>query len=188
MTKPNTCTVPGCNRKYVAAGMCDTHARRHRKGGDVFAPIAHRGVTQAYVIWAASQNTELCIPWPYALGPKGYGQASVDGTKINAHRAVCILAHGDAPPGKPHAAHSCRMRHCVNPRHLRWATVSENMIDKRADGTSPEGERQAHAKLSNEQARAIKADARPAAHIARELGVHRSVIERVRRGEAYQNA
>jgi hypothetical protein len=47
---------------------------------------------------------------------------------------MCLLAHGEAPPGKNIVAHWCGNAKCVSPRHLRWATQQENADDNRRLG------------------------------------------------------
>jgi hypothetical protein len=45
----------------------------------------------------------------------------------------------------------------VNKRHVRWATNSENQIDRIEHGTSNRGERHPHVKLTEADVRAIRA-------------------------------
>lgn len=49
------------------------------------------------------------------------------------------------------------MEGCVNPRHLRWATRSENHADKLDHGTHNRGEQCPTVKITEEQARQILA-------------------------------
>ncbi len=74
-----------------------------------------------------------------------------------------------------------------NPRHLRWATHAENMADTALDGTQEGGrparafgERNGRAKLTAEQVRSIRKDARGAAAVAAEHGVSRWTINEIR--------
>lgn len=74
------------------------------------------------------------------------------GPSVQAHRTMCILAHG-CPPTKAHeAAHSCGNGHkaCVNPHHLRWATPSENCQEKKEHGTEVLGSKKWNSILREE--------------------------------------
>lgn len=104
-------------------------------------------------------DTNECIQW---VGPKrnGYGAFSRGrGNMIYAHRFVCEEAHGK-PFHKAEAAHSCGDRGCINKRHLRWATRSENQLDRSAHGTSNDGERHGGSVLTEGMVRDIRRLAR----------------------------
>jgi DNA-binding transcriptional regulator YiaG len=77
---------------------------------------------------------DWCLIWPFARESRvGRGMMAVSGSKkVWAHRAMCELVHGPAPTDKPQAAHSCGNgdQGCVNPRHLSWASNSENQLQR----------------------------------------------------------
>lgn len=91
---------------------------------------------------------DYCLIWPFAReGRVGRGMmGDTSGKRKWAHRCMCELVHGPAPIGKPQAAHSCGNgdQGCVNPRHLSWATNSENQLQRYAHGRgnpNPNGNR-----------------------------------------------
>jgi hypothetical protein len=95
---------------------------------------------------------------------------------------MCRVAHGEPTDGAD-AAHSCGNRGCVNPRHLRWASRSENQMDRVVHGTSNRGERCASAKLGEAEAREIKALLRSGATVsgtARAFGVHANTVRDIK--------
>lgn len=140
---------------------------------------------------AASQsNTDDCILWPLRRNRYGYGQIKIHGKKTTVHRYVCILAHGDRSNDFPLVAHSCRNRHCVNPRHLRWATWQENMDDRTKDGTVPCGEVHHFTILTEEhvlQIREAKAVGKTIYALEKEYGIRATSIAKICRGESWRH-
>lgn len=103
-----------------------------------------------------AQETDDCILWPYARSKGGYGQAWKDGKVRYLHVLSCTTANGSRPFDRAEAAHSCGVRACFNPRHLRWATRKENAGDRVEHGTELRGEKSKDAKLTEFDVRAIR--------------------------------
>ncbi len=96
------------------------------------------GKVQRWIDELLEQDTDECIIWPFARNNKGYGNLRVDRQYVSAHRYICIQVH-DQPPSSEHvASHSCGngFGGCVNPKHLRWKTYSENEQEKKVHGTN----------------------------------------------------
>lgn len=83
-----------------------------------------------------------CLPWPFAIGPDGYGRFWCDGRTRQAHRLVYEQTIGPVPDGMKldhlchtHDAHcywpNCSHRACVNPLHLEPVTDHENTVRAR---------------------------------------------------------
>lgn len=76
-----------------------------------------------------------CIVWTAQIGRGGYGVFRVRDKCKRAHRAWYEHLFGKVPSGYE-LDHVCRVRHCVNPNHLRVVTHKENMeVSKAATKT-----------------------------------------------------
>ncbi len=109
---------------------------------------------------------------------------------LRINRAVCEAFHGPAFSGAE-AAHGNGDRRDNRSDNLRWATPSENAADRVLHGTSPRGERNVQAKLSQAQV----AEIRSRAHyfgicrdLAAEFGVSASYISGIPRGARWPGA
>lgn len=82
--------------------------------------------------------TDDCTIWPFTVNSKGYGQLGVNRVSKSVHVLACTQAHGPRPEGMQ-VAHSCGVKRCINPKHLRWASQAENEADKVLHGTDHRG-------------------------------------------------
>jgi hypothetical protein len=174
-----TCSIDGCARPVKTKGLCDPHYKRQWRYGDPLAGGTQRGAAPAFIEVAVASATDDCIVWPYDLTDAGYGRLRIDGRVKMAHRVVLERTAGPAPEPRMEAAHApgiCHNPPCINPRHLRWATRTENEGDRLPDGTHNRGERHGMAKLNRDQVRAIRADSRHLAAIARAYDMNAQTI------------
>lgn len=77
---------------------------------------------------AVDLDTDDCILWPFYIMPNGYGaksDRSMQPRVLPAHRWVWIKVNGLIPPGLT-VDHLCRVKACVNPRHLEVVTYGVN--------------------------------------------------------------
>jgi hypothetical protein len=146
-----------------------------------------RGAALKWLREHTSYSGDDCLLWPFPTRRRGYGGAYYQGKCTMAHRVVAIFAHGEPPEGDWEAAHSCNNPLCVNPRHLRWATPKQNHADKIVAGTTARGERNRTAKLTDEQARAIKyhRHSETLTALGREYGVDKCTILDIRKGRTW---
>jgi hypothetical protein len=130
---------------------------------------------------------DACVMWPFHVLPTGYGELGFEGKMYRAHRLMCTWAHGPAPTNEHCAAHSCHNRACVNPRHLSWKTPSENMRDKRQNGTNAPLKGKRGYSLTPATVAEIRAliGTETVTSLAVRYGVSRSTINKVASGELW---
>lgn len=178
---PNVkCVADGCNKPALHRSLCGAHYSRLRRYGDPLGSKRRKKTEPVtFIESAVERDTDTCLIWPYGAFDSGYGYIHVSGRMLRAHRVVCERVHGPAPDGVE-VAHSCGVRACVNPRHLRWATPRENAADKILHGTHLSGERMAQAKLTAESVRVIRTSRVRQKDLAQKFGVTQAVISAVR--------
>lgn len=126
-----------------------------------------------------SKEDSGCWIWMSAKTGNGYGSFRLNGKNEGAHRASYIIFNGDIPAGLC-VMHSCDNPLCVNPGHLSLGTVKDNAIDRNKKLRQAYGERNSGAKLTESQASEIISSRSGACALAKEYGVHRSTIHRIR--------
>lgn len=126
-----------------------------------------------------------CVFWPFG---KGRGSVAYGRRGRKAANVMCELEFGPPLPNQE-CAHSCNRGEdgCVNPRHLRWATHTENMADKFAHGTQPMGDMHYKAKVDAETALKIFNDRRRPKIVAEEFGVSTSLVHAIWDGVSWSH-
>ena len=138
-------------------------------------------------------NSVLCMPgtgcweWQGHLN-QGYGDTSLFGKKMRAHRASWIAFRGE-DPGDKFVCHHCDNRRCINPDHLFLGTASDNAIDAVKKNRWRSGGRlgEPNAKLDPEKVRYIRQSPLNAHQLGRELGVNYCTILGVRNGRTWRH-
>lgn len=98
---------------------------------------------------------DQCWEWQAYRTKSGYGQIGVGSTLvIYAHRAS-VLLDGRDPSGAV-VSHKCDNPPCVNPRHLRVGTASDNARDAVRSGKFYGKGRSRPQKLTEDDVRAIR--------------------------------
>lgn len=158
MANSRICAVLGCGKRAHGRGFCGTHYMRWKRHGTPLGGGTYNGEP----IWfleniAMNYAANDCLPWPYARNASGYGNVFVDGITTTASRFLCQRTLGQPPSPEHEAAHSCGNGHlgCVNPKHLRWATVQENQMEA-VEHLNRFGDRTHQHKITNDQVRQIR--------------------------------
>ena len=183
------CGVGGCSRPIVAKGMCGVHRRKLTTHGDPLFVHERHQKRKRWIQEIIQGNVDDCIEWPFGRNETGRGIAFLNGRSTSAPRVVCEMAHGKPPTPQHQSAHSCGNGHngCVNPKHLRWATSSENEADKIEHGTVMRGDKINTVKLTESDVRTIRAsfDRGAGVKLATLYGVSPTAISRVRSGKSW---
>lgn len=150
------CSVEGCIKPVDCRGFCSSHYWRWKRHGDPLGGGTPKGELMRWIKRHAYYKGDDCLEWPFGRFPTGYGMIFIKGISHNAHRIMCKIVHGNPPTKYHQAAHNCGngCRGCMNPNHLRWATIAENRADTVRDQLA-RGEKVTY-KLNSEQVREIR--------------------------------
>jgi hypothetical protein len=152
------CKVKGCNNQATRRGWCNMHYIRWQRHGNPVAGKTFDGAPSKFLCEKVLTYIEkACLIWPFSKNAKGYATIKVDGKTVTVSRIVCEHVYGPAPTSTHQAAHSCKKnKGCVNKKHLRWATPSENQQDRLLHGTHNRGEHSGKAKLTKRDVMKIR--------------------------------
>lgn len=177
------CLVDGCGKAVRSSGLCHAHHLRQLRHGDPTGGSTAWGAAQRFYRDIVLQSVSgECITWPFA-STRGHAVIRLNGRLRRVCRLACEEKNGPPPTPRHEAAHSCGRGHlgCVNTRHLRWATKTENMADQYEHGVRAMGERHGHAKLTEQDVRSIRrlAGEMSQRQIAERYGVSRENIRAI---------
>ena len=139
-------------------------------------------LTPEELFWMKVEKSAGCWLWTGALQRDGYAHFTAGGKTISSHRHAYTLLVGPIPEGMD-LLHTCDVRHCVNPAHLRPGTHDDNMEDKRQRDRNG-------VKLNTEKARQIKAllGGKTNREISKLFGVSEGIISGIRVGRIWRYA
>lgn len=133
-----------------------------------------------------------CHLWIGAKLPKGYGFMKLprERRQIYAHRLAYLIHYGEIPD-RMQVCHRCDNPSCVNPEHLFVGSSQDNHDDMKVKGRSTYGERNARAKLTDEQVAQIRMAAEAGESneaIAERFGIHKATVSRIAVGSRWGKA
>lgn len=133
------CSDESCNRPSLTRGMCNMHYKRVLKR-DGRMPVP--SLEERFWAKVARGLDNECWPWQASSNSWGYGRMRWKARrKALAHRIAYELLVGPIPEDLV-LDHLCRVRLCVNPRHLQPVTLQENIL--RGEGPAAKQARQTH--------------------------------------------
>ena len=161
--------------------------------------MSARQTAESFWVKVAIQGPDDCWNWRGCTNNTGYGTTSWSGKHCVAHRVAAWLTGmiGDlrAPQRKTdpaHVLHKCDNRRCCNPKHFFLGSYTDNQKDAYRKGrkAQPRGMHHANAKLTDEQATAIRHRYATTSIFQTDLaamyGVTQSAVSKVVRGETYK--
>lgn len=119
------CSIDGCEKPASKRGWCGQHYYRWKTYGDPhkFKSIRAKTSEESFALRTEWQGD--CLVWTGHKIPLGYGHIVHNGRAMRVHRYSWIRTYGEIPEGME-IDHICHNRSCVNPKHLRLATRSQN--------------------------------------------------------------
>ena len=129
------------------------------------------------------KRSDGCWLWTAALSNRGYGNFSVKGTTIYAHRFSYETYVGPIPDDMC-ILHRCDVKRCVNPEHLFVGTILDNIRDMDAKGRrvipDRSGAHNGRSKITEEDVRHIRNSPLSGAILGKQYGVHQVTIDRIK--------
>ncbi len=118
------CSIADCGRIIHARKWCKRHYQQWSRTGNPIPNIIISDDVKRF--WSKVNKTSSCWLWTGLLRPDGYARFSVRGTPVYAHRFSAELNGLQLSPMLV-LDHLCRVRNCVNPKHLEQTTQKENV-------------------------------------------------------------
>lgn len=124
--------------------------------------------------------TKPCKEWPRARTKAGYGVKRFRDKLVYIHRKTWEDANGPIPVGI-NILHRCDNPPCYELEHLFPGTRKRNSEDCVAKDRQGRGERNGHAKLTDEQILSIRADTRTQRAIAADYHVSHPMVNKIKK-------
>lgn len=119
--------------KNDATGRKGFRAPAHRVSQKIFGPARpNDGFGKMWLDCFRDFRGNECVSFPFRTAAKPRGLVTYNFKRMDAHRAMCLMAHGlPKEDGKTMALHRCGNGNlgCCNPKHLYWGDQSDNNKD-----------------------------------------------------------
>jgi hypothetical protein len=161
-------------------------------------PNQYSGKEIASNFWSAcdrSGGPDACWPWLRATDSSGYGNVSVAGKTVSAHRYAYELTHGEIPKSflTKHGTvvmHDCDNPPCINPKHLILNSQLGNVADRHRKRRNfrPKGELNAWSKLTVEDIEKIRGCLKVGMSynvVGKKFGVNKSTIASINKSKTW---
>lgn len=143
------CKVEYCDRPSRTNKLCVMHYSRFRRTGSVQNGRPWDSMTIEERFWMKVQKTDGCWIWTGAAQPSGHGVFRDENKKTaSAYRWLWERERGPVPAGLVLDHIVCDNPRCVNPDHLKTATIGENVL--RGQSESAKHARKTHCKRGHE--------------------------------------
>lgn len=153
----------------------------------VFQTVTDLDLLRATLLNRARLTDHGCWEWQASKDGAGYGQISVRNRTRRAHRVAFEAFKHEIPQGAV-LCHSCDNPSCINPEHLRVGTQKDNARDREMRGRRDvKGEQIGTAKLTEQDALAIKMSDLPARVLSDIFSVDKSQIWNIRAGRSWKH-
>jgi hypothetical protein len=135
--------------------------------------------------------TNNCWQWVGSVGGGesggNYGQLWIDGANYPAHKFIYEYVHNKKLTPGILVCHTCDNSICVNPNHLFEGTHKDNMTDRNNKNRQAKGEGNGNHTLTEADVIEIRSNKMGVMATAKKFGIHRSTVNRLRKGLSWQH-